>query len=30
MVDRKFKEKSLSPNMDEVSEDIPILNIKTV
>jgi len=30
MVDRKFKEKSLSPNMDEVSEDISIPNIKTV
>ncbi|XP_060851378.1 chromatin assembly factor 1 subunit A-like isoform X2 [Rhopalosiphum padi] len=30
MVDRKFKEKSLSPDMDEVCEDIPIPNIKTV
>lgn len=30
MVDGNFKEKFLSPNMDEVSEDIPIPNIKTV
>ncbi|CAI6364406.1 unnamed protein product [Macrosiphum euphorbiae] len=30
MVDRKFKEKSLSPDLEEVCEDIPVPNIKTV
>jgi len=30
MADRKFKEKSLSPDLEEVCEDIPITNIKTV
>jgi len=30
IVDRKFKEKSLSPDLDDVCEEIPVPNIKTV
>lgn len=30
MVDRKFKEKSLSPDLEEVCKDIPVPNIKNV